>query len=71
MTKENINEEKLLLGVSDIQKITGLGRDKCYEIMHCGDFAVMKFGKQLKVHRDVFYDWLENKSKNSYIYKIR
>ncbi|WP_052144634.1 helix-turn-helix domain-containing protein [Halalkalibacter okhensis] len=72
MNKENESrEEKLLLGVSDVQKITGLGRDRVYEIMHSGDFPVMKFGRQLKVHRDVFFDWINNKNNsNSYVYKI-
>lgn len=64
------SEESLLLSVKDVMNIMGCGRDKAYEIMHCGDFPVMKFGRQLKVHKNIFHDWLENKRKNTYIYKL-
>ncbi|KYG34897.1 helix-turn-helix domain-containing protein [Alkalihalobacillus trypoxylicola] len=69
----NINnkEEGLFLGVNDVQRITGLGRDRVYEIMHSGDFPVMRFGRQLKVHREELDKWIRNVNNcNSYMYKL-
>lgn len=66
-----MNEDKLLLTVSDIMKMTGLGRDRTYEILHSDQFPVMKFGRRLMVHKDVFNEWLLNEEKNQFYYKVK
>lgn len=66
-----MNEDKLLLTVSDIMKMTGLGRDRAYEILHSNQFPVMKFGRRLMVHRDTFNEWLKDTNKNKFYYKIK
>ena len=66
-----MEEEKLLLTVTDVMKLTGLGRDRVYDIMHSNQFPVMKFGRRLMVHKDVFNNWLMDEKKNEFYYKIR
>ena len=66
-----MEEEKLLLTVTDVMKLTGLGRDRVYDIMHSNQFPVMKFGRRLMVHKDVFNNWLMDEKKNEFYYKVR
>ncbi|MDQ0208929.1 helix-turn-helix transcriptional regulator [Alkalicoccobacillus murimartini] len=64
--------EKELLTVTDIKKITGLGRDTVYELMHSGEFTVLRFGRSFKANKREFYDWLNNKNNsNSYVYTLK
>lgn len=65
--------KKELLTVKDIMEITGLGRDKVYELLHCGEFTVLRFGNRLMAVEKDFYEWLYsgNKKKNSYVFKLK
>ncbi|MFK3936492.1 helix-turn-helix transcriptional regulator [Alkalihalobacillus sp. NPDC078783] len=68
----NIQIQKELLTVTDIQDITGLGRDTVYQLMHSGEFTVLRFGRSFKALRKEFYDWLYNKNNsNSYTYTLK
>lgn len=67
------NRKKELLSVKDIMEITGLGRDKVYELLHCGEFTVHRFGNRFMAVEKDFYEWLftNNKRKNSYVFKLK
>ncbi|EDO6859612.1 helix-turn-helix domain-containing protein [Campylobacter coli] len=55
------DSEKVMLSVSDIMKLTGVGRDKAYGLLHSKQFPVRMIGKRLMVHKDIFNDWLKGK----------
>jgi len=47
-----------VLQVSDIQQILGIGRRQAYELVNSGQFHVVRIGKTIRIHRDVFLKWL-------------
>lgn len=47
-----------VLQVTDIQQILGIGRRQAYELANSGQFHVVKIGKSIRIHRDVFLKWL-------------
>ena len=51
----------VVLDVSDIQKVLGIGRRQAYELVNSGQFQVVRTGKRIKIARDVFYEWLTGK----------
>lgn len=55
------NSEKVMLDVSDIVKLTGIGRNKAYGLMHSKQFPVRMIGKKRLVHKDIFNEWLKGK----------
>lgn len=67
-----VTDEKLLLTVADIRKMTGLGRDAVYEILHSAQFPVMRIGRRMYVHKEVFEMWLKGeKYQNKFLIKKR
>lgn len=52
-------DEKIMLGVKDIMKRMGIGRDRAYEIIKKGEFHSKQVGRRLLVHEDVFEKWLK------------
>lgn len=52
------NHYSEVLNVSDIQQILGIGRRQAYELANSGQFHVVRIGRSIKVHRDVFFKWL-------------
>jgi predicted DNA-binding transcriptional regulator AlpA len=55
------DNEKVMLGVSDIMQLTGIGRDKAYGLLCSKQFPVRMIGKRRMVHKDIFNDWLKGK----------
>lgn len=55
------DSEKVMLDVSDIMKLTGVGRNKAYGLLHSKQFPVKVIGKRRMVHKDIFNDWLKGK----------
>ncbi|MDD9265982.1 helix-turn-helix domain-containing protein [Paenibacillus sp. GCM10023248] len=53
-----MNDEKVMIGVSDVMKKMGIGRDRAYEIMKSGEFKTHKVGRRYLVHYQVFENWL-------------
>jgi hypothetical protein len=51
-----------VLNVSDIQEILGIGRKQAYELVHSGEFHVMKIGKRIKVSKNVLINWIEGRN---------
>jgi excisionase family DNA binding protein len=56
--KTNTNE-KVMLGVKDIMKLMGIGRDRAYEIIKKGEFRSIQVGRRYLVHEQVFENWLK------------
>jgi len=67
--KEMTTRKKELLTVKEMMDITGLGKNKIYELLHSGEFTVYKFGSKFMALEKDFYEWLycNNKKKNSYV----
>ncbi|MGP7815566.1 helix-turn-helix transcriptional regulator [Niallia sp. 01092] len=65
--------KKELLSVKEIMDITGLGKNKVYELLHSGEFTVYRFGAKFMALEKDFYDWLYNdkRKKNSYILTVK
>jgi predicted DNA-binding transcriptional regulator AlpA len=59
-------DEKIMLDVKDIMKLTGIGRDKAYGLLYSKQFPIKIIGKKRLVHRDIFNEWLKGKE-----YKVR
>lgn len=56
---------KEMLTVKDVGVITGLGRNKSYELLNSNQFHVVKFGSKLMVHKDVLDRYLKGEIKKS------
>ncbi|MBJ6361313.1 helix-turn-helix domain-containing protein [Paenibacillus sp. GCM10012307] len=54
-TFENLS---LVIDVSDVQRILGIGRRQAYELVKSGQFHVVKTGKRFKISKEVFIGWL-------------
>lgn len=50
---------KVMLDAKDIMRLTGVGRDKAYGLLHSKQFPVKMIGRRRMVHKDVFNDWLK------------
>lgn len=60
-----MENEKVMLGVPEIMKKMGIGRDRAYEIVKSGEFKCHKVGRRYLVHEQVFDRWLKGEvSKN-------
>jgi predicted DNA-binding transcriptional regulator AlpA len=59
-------DEKIMLDVNDIMKLTGIGRNKAYELMYSKQFPIKLIGKKRLVHKEIFNEWLKGKE-----YKVR
>lgn len=51
-------DEKVMIGVNEVMKKMGIGRDRAYEIMKSGEFKTHKVGRRYLVHYQVFENWL-------------
>ena len=71
--KENTPRKKELLSLKEIKEITGLGREKAYELMYSGEFTVYKFGNKFMALEKDFYAWLFNEKKKTsrYLFKTK
>lgn len=65
--------KKELLNVKEMMEITGLGKNKIYELLHTGEFTVYKFGTKFMANEKDFYNWLngDGKKKNTYVFKLK
>jgi excisionase family DNA binding protein len=53
---------RVMLSVTDIMKIMGVGRDRAYEIIKRGEFPSIKVGRRFLVHEQVFESWLKGET---------
>lgn len=52
----------LILEVKHIQEILGVSKRRAYEIMDLKGFPLLKLGRNKRVPRDKFFEWLENEA---------
>ena len=52
----------LVLSLSQVQQVLGLGRDAIYALAHRQDFPAVRVGRRLIVSRDVLRQWLKRHS---------
>jgi excisionase family DNA binding protein len=58
------NRYPLVLNVNHIKEILGIGRNVAYDLLYQVGFPVVKVGgRSLRVPRDEFRKWLEEKSR--------
>jgi excisionase family DNA binding protein len=53
------NTDPEILQVNDIQQILRIGRRQAYELVNSGQFNVVRVGKSIRIHREVFLKWLK------------
>lgn len=52
-----------LLQVKDLQRIYGLGRDTCYQLLNRKDFPSVRIGTRHYVQKKKMEEWLNNESR--------
>ena len=55
------NDLPLVMAPADVAKVLRVSKNKVYEIVHSEGFSAFKVGKQYRVRRDRFFDWLDTK----------
>lgn len=60
MPVETMEHLPLVLTPKDIAKVLQISRNTAYEVIHCKGFPIMKVGKQYRVSREQFINWLNN-----------
>lgn len=48
-----------ILTPKDIQKILGISLNHAYELIHSGQFQVIKIGQRYRILKSVFVEWLK------------
>lgn len=51
----------LILTLVDVQNILRVGRNTVHELTKQGDFPAFKVGKQWRVPREAFFNWLNSR----------
>lgn len=59
MSTQTEENKRVMIGVKEIMKKMGIGRDKAYEIIAREEFHTIKVGRRILVHEDVFDNWLK------------
>lgn len=52
--------QKRFLGVKDIQKIFGIGRNKAVALMNRKDFPAIRIGRTYRVDSERLEEWIES-----------
>ncbi|WP_144461609.1 helix-turn-helix domain-containing protein [Siminovitchia fortis] len=58
----NFDDYPDVLDVSDIQALLGIGRKQAYELVHSGEFHVIRVGKRIKVSKCGLINWIEGRN---------
>ena len=54
----NTNDLPLVLTVSDISEILGIGKNTAYDLIRCGAIKSFRAGRQIRVSKSAFLDYL-------------
>lgn len=57
-----IDDLPIVLTPADIAVILGISRNKTYEVLHSKGFPSFQIGKQYRIHREQFIQWLNTSS---------
>lgn len=58
MSEKHISNYPIVLDVSDIQEILGIGRRQAYDLIHSEQFHTVRVGRSIKISKHVFFEWL-------------
>lgn len=56
----NIKELPIVLEAKDIMDILGMCKTKVYDLMEAEGFPLIRLGRNKRVMRDKFFEWLES-----------
>jgi predicted DNA-binding transcriptional regulator AlpA len=63
---KNIEDYPITMTAKDVSQILGISPRVAYDIMEAEDFPLIRIGRHKKVHRDKFFQWMDQKaSQNS------
>ncbi|WP_214779324.1 helix-turn-helix domain-containing protein [Exiguobacterium sp. s22] len=58
---KNEKEVPLVLSTDDVAKIMNIGKSAAYDLMKSKEFYIVQVGKQFRVSREIFFNWLNGK----------
>ena len=58
---KNYDELPLMLSVSQVAEVLGIGRTNAYELVKEKDFHSLKIGSRIVIPRDKLIQWIEEK----------
>ena len=53
-----MNEDRLLLRVSEVVRLLGIGRSTVYELIARGELPVIRIGRLVRVPRPALEEWI-------------
>lgn len=56
---DEIQDLPFIMTPEDIAKVLRISRNKAYEVVHSKDFPCFKIGKQYRIKRERFIQWLD------------
>lgn len=57
-TIANVDDLPLVLTVSEVSKILGIGKNTAYDLIRCGAIKSFRAGRQIRVSKSAFLDYL-------------
>ena len=54
----NTNDTPMLLTVKQAAKLLQLSEDVTYRLIHRADFPAIRFGRAVRINRDLLMDWV-------------
>ena len=54
-----IDSLPLVMAPVDVARVLGVSKNTVYEVLHSKGFPAIKIGKQYRVQRDKFFQWLD------------
>lgn len=55
----SFDELPVVIGVSEIMAVLGISRNTAYELLHSESFPAFTIGKQYRVQRQKFVEWID------------
>ena len=60
-----INDLPMILTPAEVQQVLGISKNKAYEVFKSNGFPCFRVGKQLRVSRERFFQWMAQAEKAS------
>lgn len=54
--------DKLTLSVDEAAALSGIGRDRLYELTRRPDFPALRLGRSIRIPRRAFEEWIEREA---------
>ncbi len=65
MTEKEFEMLPMMLTVSDVQKVLGIGRNAAYELIYQKNFPVLRLGeRKIRIPKDKLIAWIQANTKN-------